>query len=187
MADAVVCKEPCLVLVGHPVLTSHHFLSVVRVTPPFPVEVHAVAQEDAAANNGATRQHHFHSHPAARARARCRPIATINALHERLPIGSYDDRTAEDYAMSTAEMVVKPQQKCAAADDSAPHDQPVLTGQPETSSESDAEEEEEQGGYQLLPQSEEDEGGRDQECDKEVYTHLYAHALGVTLTLQSRE
>ena len=70
--------------------------------------------------------------------------------------------------MSTAEMVVKPQQKCAAADDSAPHDQPVLTGQPETSSESDAEEEEEQGGYQLLPQSEEDEGGRDQECDKEV-------------------
>lgn len=88
--------------------------------------------------------------------------------------------------MSAAEMVVKPQHKCPAADDSAPHDQPVFAGQPETSSESDAEEEEDQGGYQLLPQSEEDEGGRDQECDKEVYTHPYAHALGVQQTLQSR-
>lgn len=89
--------------------------------------------------------------------------------------------------MSAAEMVVKPQQKCPAADDSAPHDQPVLTGQPETSSESDAEEEEEQGGYQLLPQSEEDERGHDQECDNEVYTHSYAHALGAQRTLQSRQ
>lgn len=71
----------------------------------------------------------------------------------------------------SSEMVVKPQQKCPIVDDSTQSDLALLTGQPEASSESDVEEEEEQGGYQLLPQSE-DEGGRDQECEEQVYMYI---------------
>lgn len=85
------------------------------------------------------------------------------------------------------EMVLKPQQKSPTADHSAQPTPPVLTGQPETSSESDAEEEEEQGGYELLPQSEEDESGHDQEREEEeVYTHISTQGVYIANHIRSR-
>ena len=65
-------------------------------------------------------------------------------------------------------MVIKPHQKSPIDDRPAQHTPPLQTAQPVVSSESDAEDEEEeedaQGGYQLLPQGEEEEErGREKE------------------------